>query len=160
MIHIDLEIPPGGYKNGTQIRFEGIGNQRKSDGSFQDIVFIVQEVLHDRFARIKDDLVARIELAWDQDLLKEDAISIEGLDGEDIAIPIPASPDSNRETRISKAGMPIRNSEGRTIGRGDLIVRWEFVLPKSSESESGASKSRWQAFKAAAFPWQQHKPVV
>jgi hypothetical protein len=45
MIHIDLEIPPGGYKNGTQIRFEGIGNQRKSDGSFQDIVFIVQEVL-------------------------------------------------------------------------------------------------------------------
>lgn len=123
-IHIDLEVPPGGYKNGTQIRFEGIGNQRKSDGSFQDIVFVVQEIMHDRFARVRDDLVARIELAWDQDNLKEDVILLEGLDGENIAVPIPASPDSDKETRIPKAGMPIRNSEGRIIGRGDLVVRY------------------------------------
>lgn len=122
-IHIDLEVPPGGYKNGTQIRFEGIGNQRKSDGSFQDIVFVVQEIIHDRFARVRDDLVARIELAWDEDDFKEVVILLEGLDGENIAVPIPASPDSDRETRIPKAGMPIRNSEGRIIGRGDLVVR-------------------------------------
>jgi DnaJ homolog subfamily B member 4 len=133
-VHVDVEIPPGGYKNGTQIRFEGIGNQRKSDGSFQDVVFVVQEIAHNRFARVQDDLVARIELVWDEGVLRDDVIFIEGLDGENVAIPIPASPDSDEETRITKAGMPVRNSDGRIIGRGDLVIKYgRFIYaPKFS----------------------------
>ena len=127
-IHVNVEIPPGGYKNQTQMRFEGLGNQRKSDGTFQDIVFVIQEVLHDRFIRIQDDLVARIELTWDEDLQKEDVILVDGLDGEKVEVPIPKVPDDSKETRIPKAGMPIRNSKDEVIGRGDLVIR-QVSLP-------------------------------
>ena len=122
-IHVDVEIPSGGYKNMTQMRFEGIGNQRKSDGTFQDIVFVIQEVLHDRFIRIQDDLVARIELTWDEALQKEDVIQVDGLDGEKIEVPIPKVPDDSKETRIPKAGMPVRNAKDEVVGRGDLVIR-------------------------------------
>lgn len=126
-INIHVEIPPGGYKNMTQMRFEGIGNQRKSDGTFQDIVFVVQEVLHDRFIRIQDDLVARIELTWDEALQKEDTILVDGLDGEKVEVPIPKVPDDSKETRIPKAGMPTRNAKDEVVGRGDLVIRQASV---------------------------------
>ena len=122
-IHVNVDIPPGGYKNMTQMRFEGIGNQRKTDGTFQDIVFVVQEVLHDRFIRIQDDLVARIELTWDEALQKEETILVDGLDGEKVEVPIPKVPDDSKETRIPKVGMPIRNSKDEAVGRGDLVIR-------------------------------------
>jgi hypothetical protein len=127
-IHVLVDIPPGGYKNMTQMRFEGIGNQRKSDGTFQDIVFVIQEVLHDRFIRIQDDLVARIELTWDEVLQKEDVIQVDGLDGEKIEVPIPKVPDDSKETRIPKAGMPIRNAKDEVVGRGDLVIRQVSAL--------------------------------
>lgn len=128
-IHVNVDIPPGGYKNQTQMRFEGMGNQRKSDGTFQDIVFVIQEVLHDRFIRIQDDLVARIELTWDEALQEEDVILVDGLDGEKVEVPIPKVPDDSKETRIPKAGMPTRNSKDETVGRGDLVIRQVFPLP-------------------------------
>ena len=173
-IHVDVDIPPGGYKNMTQMRFEGIGNQRKSDGTFQDIVFVVQEVLHDRFIRIQDDLVARIELTWDEALQKEDVILVDGLDGEKIEVPIPKVPDDSKETRIPKAGMPVRNAKDEVVGRGDLVIRqvspppmfliwmklthgtrrrWEFVFP---QKQSG---SKWQALKSK-FSWQSPKAAA
>ena len=113
----------------TQMRFEGIGNQRKSDGTFQDIVFVIQEVLHDRFIRIQDDLVARIELTWDEALQNEDVILVDGLDGEKVEVPIPKVPDDSKETRIPKAGMPVRNSKDEVISRGDLVIRRVYLLP-------------------------------
>ena len=172
-IHVNVDIPPGGYKNMTQMRFEGIGNQRKSDGSFQDIVFVVQEVLHDRFIRIQDDLVVKIELTWDEALQQEDVIIVDGLDGEKVEVPIPKVPDDSKETRMPKAGMPIRNSKDEIVGRGDLVIRqvyfpfelywkkslhfechrWEFVFPKkqsNSKRQSLKSKFRWQLPKASA----------
>lgn len=126
-IHVNIDIPPGGYKNMTQMRFEGIGNQRKSDGSFQDIVFVIQEVLHDRFIRIQDDLVARIELTWDEALQKEDVILVDGLDGEKVEVPIPKVPDDSKETRVPKAGMPVRNSKDEVVSRGDLVIRRVYL---------------------------------
>lgn len=132
-IHVNVDIPPGGYKNLTQIRFEGIGNQRKHDGSFQDIVFVIQEVLHDRFIRIQDDLVARIELTWDEALQKEDVILVDGLNGGKIEVPIPKVPDDSKETRIPKAGMPVRNSKDEVVGRGDLVIRQVYLPPMSSQ---------------------------
>ena len=169
-IHVNVDIPPGGYKNQTQMRFEGLGNQRKSDGSFQDIVFVIQEVLHDRFIRIQDDLVARIELTWDEALQEEDIILVDGLDGEKIEVPIPKVPDDSKETRIPKAGMPTRNAKDEVTGRGDLVIRqvsplltpspeklthrmphrWEFVFPQKHSS------SKWQALKSK-FSWQSPK---
>ena len=133
-IHVNVDIPPGGYKNMTQMRFEGIGNQRKSDGTFQDIVFVVQEVLHDRFIRIQDDLVARIELTWDEALQKEDTILVDGLDGEQVEVPIPKVPDDSKETRIPKAGMPVRNAKDEVVGRGDLVIRRVSALRMRSMS--------------------------
>ena len=129
-IHVNIDVPPGGYKNMTQMRFEGIGNQRKSDGTFQDIVFVIQEVLHDRFIRIQDDLVARIELTWDEALQNEDVILVDGLDGEKVEVPIPKVPDDSKETRIPKAGMPVRNSKDEVVSRGDLVIRHVYLPPR------------------------------
>jgi len=94
--------------------------------------------------------VARIELTWDEALQKEDIILVDGLDGEKVEVPIPKVPDDSKETRIPKAGMPTRNAKDEVVGRGDLVVRWEFVFPQKQ------SNSKWRALKSK-FSWQSPK---
>ncbi|KAI0671427.1 hypothetical protein C8Q78DRAFT_771670 [Trametes maxima] len=61
-VQIDVHVSPG-WTTGTRIRVPRVGNQR-SDGSFQDIVFVVAEAPHSRFARKGDDLVLSVRVPW------------------------------------------------------------------------------------------------
>lgn len=63
-VHLTLEIPPGWRKN-TRLRVPGVGNQRK-DGTFQDIVFVVEEQMHPRFVRSEDgrDIEVCVRVPW------------------------------------------------------------------------------------------------
>ncbi|KAI0749735.1 hypothetical protein C8Q80DRAFT_643268 [Daedaleopsis nitida] len=61
-VQIDVQVAPG-WRTGTRIRVPAVGNQR-ADGSFQDIVFVVEEVPHARFERAGDDLVLSVHVPW------------------------------------------------------------------------------------------------
>lgn len=140
-VKIDVHVSPG-WKKGTRIRVPGVGNERR-DGTFQDIVFVVEEESHSRFKRVDNDLLVTVQLPWqessprpyswsseDSDLngergrLSEEVAFVKGLDGQEFALPIPRSlVEAADGSRIVGAGMPIR-SHGKVDGRGDLVVRY------------------------------------
>ncbi|KAH7925839.1 DnaJ-domain-containing protein [Leucogyrophana mollusca] len=138
-VDIEIDIPPG-MRSGTRIVCPGTGHERK-DGTIQDVVFLVEEVTDDRFSRVKDDLYMDVCVPWVDSLVDQGGdLCIEGLDGEKItfALPYPIYDKATEGQVIIKgAGMPV--CEGRkTVGRGDLIVRWQVVFENTS---------KWQTFK-------------
>ncbi|KAG9315235.1 hypothetical protein JVU11DRAFT_4369 [Chiua virens] len=117
------------------------GHQRK-DGTLQDVVFLVEEVPDDRFSRVKDDLFLDVCIPW-ADPLADDGgeLCIQGIDGKEITFTLPY-PIYDKATEgqvlIKGAGMPIRDGR-KSIGRGDMIVRWRVVFP--------GHHSKWDTFK-------------
>lgn len=122
-VMVDIDIAPG-YKKGTKIRFAGAGNEREG-GAPQDVVFIVEEMPHDRFVRQGSSLVARVQISLLDALTGEGkSMLIRGLNGKDIEVRIPPRViKPGDELRIEGAGMPIRK-RGKILGQGDMVIRF------------------------------------
>ena len=65
-------------------------------------------------------------LGWDEAFQKEDITFVDRLGGERVEVPIPNVPDDRKETRIPKAGMPVRNAKDEVVGRGNLAI-WQVT---------------------------------
>lgn len=123
---VEVDVKPG-WKSGTRIIFPSAGNER-TPGKFQDMIFVVEQVHHERFARLDG---GRLVLNQDIDLvdaLKEnvqrEARKVVGIDGNIIQFYPPQGViRSGKETVVKGQGMWIR-SKSQVIGRGDLIIRW------------------------------------
>lgn len=136
---LTVEVKPG-WKKGTKIRFSGAGHE-VSPGSFQDVVFIVDEKPHAHFRRDGDDLRVTIPLNLVDALDPPKAGSpgsrkqVETLDGRKIDIPIPqpaagkTSITPGKTTRLANEGMPISKTGGKR--KGDLVVEWSVQLPET-----------------------------
>lgn len=59
-------------------------------------------------------------LGWDEAFQKEDIIFVDRLGGERVV------PDDRKETRIPKAGVPVRNAKDEVVGRGNLAI-WQVT---------------------------------
>ena len=125
---IEIDISPG-YKAGTKIRFPHAGNEREGEEA-QDLVFVVEEAPHDKFAREGNDLNTTEKLSLVDALTGTGSTrTITGLDGKKIPVPVPVPVvKPGAQTKIPGHGMPIRK-EGQVRSRGDLIVKWEIVFP-------------------------------
>ncbi|KDQ24354.1 hypothetical protein PLEOSDRAFT_1046712 [Pleurotus ostreatus PC15] len=124
-IVINIDVPPG-CAPGTRIVCAGAGHEHK-DGTFQDIVFVVDEESHDMFYRVADDLVMEVTLPWDSNLEKDEGtVRFRGLDGEMLTIKIDYRKERSLKgcNVIFGAGM---TGKGEPSRRGDLFVR--YVLP-------------------------------
>ncbi|KAF8996957.1 hypothetical protein BDZ89DRAFT_790892 [Hymenopellis radicata] len=122
-VMIDVHVPAGS-QHGTVISCLNVGHQRR-DGTFQDILFVVEEAPHDTYARIGQDLVIKVQIPWTGVLKRKDGrIHFNGIDNRMLCARISYARDRRLvgQYRISQAGMPI-TSDGRVIGRGDVIVQ-------------------------------------
>lgn len=136
---LTVEVKPG-WKKGTKIRFAGAGHE-VAPGSFQDVVFIVDEKPHSHFRRDGDDLRVTIPLQLVDALDPPKAGSpgsrrqVETLDGRKLDIPIPqpaagkTSVVPGKTTRLANEGMPISKTGGKR--KGDLVVEWSVQLPET-----------------------------
>ncbi len=98
---LTVEVKPG-WKKGTKIRFGGAGHE-VAPGSFQDVVFIVDEKPHAHFRRDGDDLRVTIPLNL-----------VDALDP-----PSRARPDREGRSRRSMAGRstcPCRSPRPKVVG--------------------------------------------
>lgn len=117
---LDVDVPPGSV-HGTQMIFRGAGHEKK-DGTRQDIVFIIEEAKHERFVRVKEDLMLDVRLPWVEALKKEAAVVYaKGLDGKESRFEVDFAREGNvtGTTVVSGAGMPVPGTDKR----GKLIVR-------------------------------------
>ncbi|WWD09630.1 hypothetical protein V865_007758 [Kwoniella europaea PYCC6329] len=123
-----------GWKKGTKIKFAGAGNEDEY-GQSQTVTFIVEEKPHNRFERVDDDLIIKLNITLSQALLGPEgggAITkeVEQLDGRRITVSTPEGQivQPGQETRIPGEGMPV-SKVGSAKKKGDLIVRWNVVFP-------------------------------
>lgn len=113
---LTVTVRPG-WKAGTKVRFADSGNQ-DSNGVSQTIVFVVEEKPHDRFKREGDNLVYTKRVT----LLEALEGSLTSLDGRTLRF-------NAGDRVIPKEGMPGKN------GKGDLLIRWDVVIPKMSNAK-------------------------
>ncbi|WVF70260.1 hypothetical protein IAT40_005049 [Kwoniella sp. CBS 6097] len=123
-----------GWKKGTKIKFAGAGNEDEY-GQSQTVTFVVEEKKHNRFERVDDDLIIKLNITLSQALLGPDgggAITkeVEQLDGRRIQVSPPEGQivQPGQETRIAGEGMPVSKA-GSAKKKGDLIVKWNVVFP-------------------------------
>jgi DnaJ family protein B protein 4 len=122
---ITIDVKPG-WKEGTKITFHNKGDI-KPNLEQGDVIFIIRQKPHDRFARESDDLVSTIDLS-NKEATKGFEKTIIGIDGTKHKISFKKGiPCSNYVSRIENAGMPIRKN-GQTVGHGDLLVRFNVVF--------------------------------
>lgn len=132
--HVVIEIDvPAGCRAGTRILCRNVGHERKP-GVYQDIAFIIEELRHDRFVRVMDDLVMDVRLPWADSLRRQGGkVPFTGIDGRVLSIEIHYQVDKclKGRTVIKGAGMPIRE-HGQVVGRGKLMV--QYVLSRLSQT--------------------------
>lgn len=120
-VPLKVYVPPGS-RAGDEIILEGVGNERK-DGTRQDISFIIKELKHPRFRRVRDDLWIDLRLPWVDELNnKEGIVYIPGVDGQEYAFEVDhhATHRLHGTKTISEAGMPRYDK----ATRGKLVVRY------------------------------------
>jgi DnaJ family protein B protein 4 len=126
---LEIAVQPG-WKEGTKVRFPRAGNEA-ADGSSPDLVFMVEDKPHERFARKGDDLIAKIEIPLVEALTNESGAKrqLEHLDGRKLQVVVPPGVvKPGQETRVASEGMPIRRKG--VSGKGDLVVRWDVTFPE------------------------------
>lgn len=110
----------------------------------QDIAFIVEELNHDHFSRVYDDLLLDVKIPWDDALRHQGGdFIVEGLDGKShhFRIDYPRDRVLKGKYVIGGAGMPIRRS-GQVVGRGSLVV--QYVPSFLFKLRFGSERPRWE----------------
>lgn len=123
---VQIDVKPG-WKTGTRIIFPDAGNER-APGVFQTMIFVVEQVHHERFTRREGG-----KLVYNTDIDLVDALkengrrekrTVLGLDGKIIEFYPPKGViNPGQEMVIKGEGMYTR-SKSKVVGRGDLIIRY------------------------------------
>ncbi|KAF8108099.1 hypothetical protein N665_0115s0105 [Sinapis alba] len=124
-----VNIKPG-WKKGTKITFEGVGNE-KPGYLPEDIIFVVEEKRHPLFKSRGDDLEIAVEIP----LLKALTgckLSVPILSGESMSISIGEVIFHGFEKAIKGQGLPNGKEDGK---RGDLIITFSVSFPKELSEE-------------------------
>jgi DnaJ-class molecular chaperone len=128
-MQVEINLPiPAGCRAGAQFRYAGAGNECK-DGTFQDIVFVIEEIPHHQFKRKRNDLYVDLRVPWEKRMGRRSGeLSFIGLDGQEVHARIPKTPSRmdkpiEGRTLIKEAGMPIIKDK-EVVGRGDLYVKY------------------------------------
>ena len=149
---LEVNIPPG-VDTGTRIRLAGKGEAGPFGSPPGDLYIFIHVRRHAVFERDGTTLVTRVPIAFTTAALGGD-IEIPGLDGERIAIDIPAGIQSGKQLRKRGAGMPVL--QGR--GRGDLVIeiivetptklssRQKELLRELQETETGDETPQSKGF--------------
>jgi molecular chaperone DnaJ len=149
---LEVTIPPG-VDNGTRIRLAGKGEAGPFGSPSGDLYIFLHVRRHAVFDRDGTSLITRVPIAFTTAALGGE-IDIPGLDGEHIAIEIPAGIQSGKQLRKRGVGMPVL--QGR--GRGDLVIeimvetptklsaRQKELLRELQETETGDETPQSKGF--------------
>lgn len=149
---LDVTIPPG-VDTGTRIRLGGKGEAGPFGAPPGDLYIFIHIRRHPVFERDGTTLVTRVPISFTTAALGGE-IAIPGLDGERIAIEIPAGIQSGKQLRKRGEGMPVL--QGR--GRGDLVIeimvetptrlstRQKELLRELQETETGEETPQSKGF--------------
>ena len=121
---LEMDIKPG-LKAGSKIKFAGVGDE--TEGTTQDLHFIVMEKPHPDFKREGDDLRTTIELTLKEALTGWER-RIKTIDGKQLPVRGAGPTPPGTVQKFPSQGMPISKKPGQ---RGDLLVEVKVTFPTS-----------------------------
>ncbi|KAF5182585.1 Dnaj protein-like protein [Thalictrum thalictroides] len=124
-----IKIKPG-WKKGTKITFEGIGDERPGHLP-ADITFLIDEKRHPLFKRDGDDLVLAVEIPLVK-ALTGCSLTIPLLGGEKMNLSLDDIVYPGYEKIVEDRGMPNPKQEG---GRGNLRIKFRINFPTELSEE-------------------------
>lgn len=125
---LEMDIKPG-LKAGSKIKFAGVGDE--TEGTTQDLHFIVTEKPHPDFKREGDDLRTTIELTLKEALTGWER-RIKTIDGKQLPVRGAGPTQPGTVQRFPAQGMPISKKPGQ---RGELLVEVKVKFPSSLTPE-------------------------
>lgn len=125
----EIVVSPG-FKNGTKITFPLEGDEG-ADATTGDLQFVIEELPHATFVRSKSDLILTSKILL-RDALCAVSVSVEALDGRKFNVPIDEIVTPTYKKIIEGEGMP----DTKTKAKGNLILAFEIIFPKSLSSEA------------------------
>ncbi|PEQ11228.1 molecular chaperone DnaJ [Novosphingobium sp. PC22D] len=120
---------PAGVDSGTRIRVTGKGEAGPFGSPPGDLYIFIHVKRHAVFEREGTTLITRVPITFTTAALGG-SIEIPGIDGERIALEIPAGIQSGKQLRKRGQGMPVL--QGR--GRGDLVIEITVETPTKLSS--------------------------
>ena len=122
---ITLTIPEG-VDHGMKLKLTGKGEPAPPGGIAGDLYVVVHIQDHDRFQRDGQHLVCELEVDM-VDACLGCTIPLEGVDGEQLKVEIPAGTQTDDVIQLRGQGMPRLNGGGR---RGNLFVQVAVQVPR------------------------------
>ena len=136
---LSVKIPPG-VDDGTRIRVAGEGEAGVRGAAAGDLYLFVHMKRHPIYVREGTTLVADCPISFTTAALGG-AISLPGVDGQQVDMNIPAGVQSGEQLRHRGAGMTVLNGRGR----GDLVAR---ILVETPTRMSKEQKKLLEEFRA------------
>ena len=129
-IERDIKLNKG-IAHGQSFVFSGLGNfPPHGNGTPGNLIVNIQQIEHDRFDRVGDDLVFDLEVPVIQ-AIKGCTVDVTTIDGKTIAAKIPPLTSDGTQLRFRGYGMPQFNSEKR----GNMIGVVKLVMPEKLNAE-------------------------
>jgi molecular chaperone DnaJ len=125
---------PAGISDGQRIRLGGRGHAGEAGGPPGDLYVLVAVREHERFLRDGDDLVTVVDVPAPLAALGTTTV-VEGLDGAEISLEIPAGTQPGETLTVRGAGMPVLQRHGRS---GDLRAVVNVQIPRKLDREQRA----------------------
>lgn len=121
-----LSVPiKAGLKQGSKIKFSGVGDQ--VEGGRQDLHFVVEEKPHLIYKREDNDLIQIINLDL-KEALTGWKRTVSTIDGKQINLDKSGPTQPGSEDRYPGLGMPLSKVPGQ---RGDFILKYKVNFPSS-----------------------------
>ncbi len=121
--HIMVNIPAG-VDNDSQIRLSGEGEAGPRGGPAGNLYVNISAQPHRYLKRRGNDLLMELQLNFAQAALG-DEVELPTVDGEPVAVKIPAGTQSGKVLRIRDRGVPYLQRNGR----GDMLIELKIVTP-------------------------------
>ncbi len=127
--HIDLNVPKG-IEEGMRIRVPGAGNAGINGGPAGDLFVVTHIKGNKNFERDGANLWTEVTTSYPRLVLGGEE-TVKAIDGDKVAINIPAGTEVGTVLRVPGKGLPRMNSSTR----GDMMVRVFVNVPKRVTEE-------------------------
>jgi molecular chaperone DnaJ len=126
---VELKIPAG-VDNGDKMRVSGEGDAGGKGGPDGDLYVVLSVKDHEIFERREHQLYCHIPVSFPQAALGSE-IMVPTLEGEDVALKVPAGTQTGSTFRIKGRGVSKRGGSSR----GDLYVTVDVAIPAKLSKE-------------------------
>jgi molecular chaperone DnaJ len=146
---------PAGIEDGHVERIAGQGEPSENGGPPGDLVVVIHIAEHDVFTRVGDDLLMQTRISFRQ-ASAGDEVEIPTIDGQQVALKIPAGTQPGEKLRLRGHGLP--RPDG--YGRGSLVVQVQIDVPRQLTDEQAELLRRFDELESGKKPKKGAKKTI